>query len=177
MSAVLFREPPAAVDALIEDRRRTGIDRFDEVWEGVYVVNPPPSFRHSTIAGLILDLLRPHAEARGLVVRREVGIGRPDDHRIPDVVVAATADLDEAGHYLLTAAIAVEVLSPNERIDKQPFYLAHGVTEVIVVDPATGTVELYAVAPDSARYQPVTASDVLPVGLADVAGVLDEQQR
>ncbi|MGH9181919.1 MAG: hypothetical protein ACRDY5_09410, partial [Acidimicrobiales bacterium] len=75
MSSVLFRSAPPAVEALIADRRRTGNDRIDEVWDGVYVVNPPPSFRHSTVAGLIVDLLRPPAEARGLVVRREVGVG------------------------------------------------------------------------------------------------------
>jgi len=173
MSSVLFREPPPAVDALIEERRRTGIDRFDEVWEGVYVVNPPPSFRHSTVAGLILDLLRPHADAQGLVVRREVGIGGPDDHRIPDVVVGDTGDLDDAGHYLLTAAVVVEVLSPNERIEKRPFYLARRVNEVVLVDPAADTVEWFAVAPDGAGYEPVPASRVLGVGIADVAGLLD----
>lgn len=173
MSSVLFREPPPAVDALIEERRRTGIDRFDEVWESVYVVNPPPSFRHSTVAGLILDLLEPHADAKGLVVRREVGIGRSDDHRIPDVVVANTSDLDDAGHYLLTAAIAIEVLSPNERIDKRPFYFTHNVTEVVAVDPATASVEWHAIAPDGAGYEPITASTVLPVGTSDVASLLN----
>lgn len=121
MPSVLFRESPPTVDALIDERRRTGIDRVDEVWEGVYVVNPPPSFRHSTIAGLILDLLRPDADARDLVVRREVGIGGTDDYRIPDVVVADPADLDDAGQHLLTAAIAVEVLSPSEHLGKLPF--------------------------------------------------------
>lgn len=173
MPSVLFREPPPAVDALIEERRRTGTDRFDEIWEGTHVVNPPPSFRHSTVAGLILDLLEPGAEALRLVVRREVGIGGPNDHRIPGVVVADTSDLDEAGHYLLTAAIAVEVLSPNERIYKRPFYLAHGVREVVVVDPQTGTVEWSVIAPDGAGYERITASGVLPIGPSDVAALLD----
>ncbi len=173
MSSVLFREAPPAVGALIEERRRTGMDRFDEVWEGVYVVNPPPSFGHSTVAGLILDLFRPHAAARGLVVAREVGIGRHRDHRIPDVVVADTADLDEEEHYLLAAAIAVEVLSPNERIDKRPFYLAQRIAEVVLVDPASRTVEWFVIAPDGTSYEPITASTVLPVGPADVVALLD----
>lgn len=173
MLSVLFREAPPAVDDLIEERRRTGADRFDEIWEGVYVVNPPPSYRHSTVAGLIVDLLRPGAESRGLDVRREVGIGHHADHRIPDVVVADPADLDDARHYLLTAAIAVEVLSPNERLDKRPFYLTHGVAEVIIVDPAAGTVEWSAVAPDGAGYQPIAASTVVPLGPDDVVALLD----
>lgn len=172
MSSVLFREAPPAVEALIEERRRTGIDRFDEVWEGLYVVNPPPSFRHATVAGRILDLLRPPADDRGLVVRREVGVGRPNDHRIPDVVVARIADLDDHEHYLLTAAIVVEVLSPNERMDKRPFYLAHGVAEVVLVDPATGSITWYALAPERDSYLPVDASAVLPIGPAEVAPLL-----
>lgn len=173
MSSVLFREAPPAVNALIEERRRIGVDRFDEVWDGVYVVNPPPSFRHSTVAGLIVDLLRPHAEEQGLVVRREVGIGGADDHRIPDVVVADVADLDQRDHYLLTAAIAVEVLSPNEQIDKRPFYLAHGVGEVVIVDHISGAVDWFAAPPDSSAYERVESSAVLPVGPIDVAALLD----
>lgn len=172
MPSVLFRSSPPAVDALIEERRRTGIDRYDEVWDGVYIVNPPPSFRHSTVAGLVFDLLRPHAEARGLVVRREVGIGRHDDHRIPDVVVARMADLDEKQHYLLTAAIVVEVHSPGERIDKRPFYLSRGVAEVVLVDPASGIVEWLAMASEEAGYEPVMVSGILPVGPDAVVGLL-----
>lgn len=173
MASVLFRESPPVVDALIEERRRRGADRFDEVWEGVYVVNPPPSFRHSTVAGLIHDLVRPHADAAGLVVRREVGIGGADDHRIPDVVVAGIGDLDESEHYLLTAEIAIEVRSPNERIDKRPFYLAHDVPEVVVVDLATGTVTWWAIAGGGDGYQPVEASAILPIGPDDLTPALD----
>ncbi len=162
MSSVLFREAPPAVDALIEERRRTGVDRFDEVWEGVYVVNPPPSYRHSTIAGLVLGLLEPHAVARGLVARREVGVGRADDHRIPDIVVADVANLDDRGHHLLSAHVAVEILSPSGRVDKRPFYLEHGVAEVVLVDPSSGEVEWFAAGAGRAAYEPVQASAVLP---------------
>jgi len=173
MSSVLFRAAPPAVDAIIQERHRTGVDRFDEVWDGVYVVNPPPSFRHSTIAGLIVDLLRPPAEAIDLVVRREVGIGRHENHRIPDVVVARIADLDPQGHYLLTAAIVVEVRSPGERIDKRPFYGSCGVAEVVLVDPASGIVEWSVLTPDAAGYEPVVASAILPLGPSAVAALLD----
>lgn len=172
MSSVLFRAAPPVVDALIEERRRLGTDRFDEVWDGVYVVNPPPSFRHSTVAGLVLDLLRPQAEARGLVVRREVGVGRLDDHRIPDVVVARMADLDDKQHYLLTAAIVVEVRSPGERIDKRPFYRGCGVDEVVLVDPASGTVEWLVLSPDSGAYEAASASAILPLGPEAVRALL-----
>lgn len=171
--SVLFREAPPAVDALIEERRHTGADRFDEVWEGVYVVNPPPSFGHAILSDRIVDLLRPLAAPLGLVVTREVGIGRSDDHRIPDVVVADPAHLDQVGHYLLTAAIAVEVRSPSERVDKRPFYLANNVAEVVLVDPSAGTVDWYRMSPDGSGYQSVESSAVLPVRPSQVAALLD----
>lgn len=172
MSSVLFRSAPPAVHALIDERRLLGVDRFDEVWDGVYIVNRPPSFRHSTVAGLVVDLLRPYAEARGLVVRREVGIGRHDDHRIPDVVVARIADLDDNEHYLLTAAIVVEVISPGEGVDKRQFYRSRRVAEVVHVDPASGTVEWSALVPDGSGYELVMASAVLPVGPDSVVELL-----
>jgi hypothetical protein len=34
---------------LLEHRHRKGLDRFDEVWEGVLHMVPPPAFEHSTI--------------------------------------------------------------------------------------------------------------------------------
>lgn len=172
MASVLFRSAPPAVDALIDQRRRDGTDRFDEVWEGVYVVNPPPSFRHSTVAGLVVDLLRPLAEPRGLVVRREVGIGGHDDHRIPDVVVARVADLDDQEHYLLTATLVVEVLSPHERVDKRPFYRSRNVDEVVLVDPLSATITWFAVDPATGEYDTVAASAALPIGPHELAAVL-----
>lgn len=169
---MLFRHAPPAVDALIQERRRTGVDRLDEVWDGVYVVNPPPSFRHATVARLIAGLFDRHAEARGLVVRWEVGVGRPSDHRIPDVVVGRVSDLDGREHYLLSAEIAVEVLSPTERVDKLPFYRTHGVTEVVLVDLAAGTVKWLGLGPDGADYRAITASTVLPLGSEDILALL-----
>ena len=34
---------------LIAERRRLGHDRFDEVWEGVYVMNPLPNNEHQEL--------------------------------------------------------------------------------------------------------------------------------
>jgi hypothetical protein len=35
--------PPAEFEALIERRRRLGLDRRDEMWEGVYHLAPAPA--------------------------------------------------------------------------------------------------------------------------------------
>lgn len=173
MSAVLFRERTPAVDAIIDERRRLGIDRFDEVWEGVYVVNPAPRRSHNRVVHDIVAMLRPLAESHGFDVIGELNLGVPGDFRIPDVAVYRR-ELDDEGDdaFLDTAAIVVEVRSPGERVDKRPFYLAHGVAEVVLVDPATGTVEWLALTADGATYVAVSASAVLPVGPADVAALL-----
>lgn len=173
MSSVLFRTRTPGVDALIEQRRRTGIDRFDEVWEGVYVVNPAPNLDHALLARRIAALFAPGAEARGLDVVENANVGLPDDYRIPDVVVFDPADADEARLYLRTAPLVVEVLSPNERVDKQPFYLAHGVSEVVLVDPVAGTVVWFAATAGAAAYRAVEVSAVLPLGVADVVALLE----
>jgi Uma2 family endonuclease len=71
-----------------------------------------------------------------------VNIGRFDDYRVPDR--AYLRDLD-MGTYLPTAAIVVEIVSPgDESYQKFGFYFAHGVEEVLIVDPQRRTVEWYA---------------------------------
>ena len=43
----LVRDPqPKEFEALLERRRQLGQDRYDEVWDGVYVMNPAPSYEH-----------------------------------------------------------------------------------------------------------------------------------
>lgn len=45
----LVRDPqPKEFEALLERRRQLGQDRYDEVWDGVYVMNPP---RATSISG------------------------------------------------------------------------------------------------------------------------------
>ena len=41
---------PNLEDKLIEARKRTDADRWDEVWEGVYVVSPLPNTEHQKIS-------------------------------------------------------------------------------------------------------------------------------
>ncbi|MGH7750722.1 MAG: hypothetical protein ACREQ5_39020, partial [Candidatus Dormibacteria bacterium] len=53
-------------EALLEDRRRKGIDCFDEMWEGVLHMVPPPSEGHQQLGSGLCEVLRPLARARGL---------------------------------------------------------------------------------------------------------------
>ncbi|MGH9073268.1 MAG: Uma2 family endonuclease, partial [Acidimicrobiales bacterium] len=161
---VVLGPPPAALAELIERRRATGADRFDEVWEGVHHMAPAPRSRHAYLVGVVAVALHPYAEAAGLVGSGPFNLGEPDDYRIPDWGFHRDA-LDAV--FLPTAAGVVEILSPDdETYDKLPFYAAHGVDEVMVVDPAERRIRLLVLAGDS--YRDAEASALLGVPASDL---------
>ena len=142
-------------ERLLEDRRRRGVDRWDEMWEGVLHMVPPPSGRHQEVAADLYLVLAALAKTHGLAARFETGLFRPgvaDDYRVPDQTYTR--------HELLTdrgvdgpADLVVEIRSPNDETDqKLPWYAALGVREILVLDPTSLAVELHRgggpVAPD-----------------------------
>lgn len=165
-SAVLFRQRTAELEAWLALRRERGLDRRDEVWEGMYVVNPVPRLGHAKVASRLFQLLRPAALAAGLDIVLEVNVGEPDDFRIPDVTVLP-AGLDEDTVYVPSVVVAVEVLSPGDRWDeKLPFYLRRGVPEVVIVDQKSRTVRWLTAGPDG--WNEVERSEALGIDVAAV---------
>ena len=151
MRAVLLEVP----DSLLAERHRTGADKFDEMWEGVLHMVPPPSQEHQAVALAVLRVLLPLAESRGLVGRYETGLFRPrveGDYRVPDQVYArAVSRRGVEGD----AALVVEILSPHdETYEKLDWYASVGVGEVVVVDPDTRAVELFGAAADRMEQVP-----------------------
>ncbi|MEO8702783.1 MAG: Uma2 family endonuclease [Kofleriaceae bacterium] len=160
----VFLEAPAE---LLEERRRLGLDRRDEVWDGVVHVVPPASSGHNLLADDLLVAFRRIAGARSLVVIREVGVFEPAavpaSYRVPDLAVAATAQITDRG-IEGRAELVIEVLSPNdESREKLPFYARVGVREVWLVDPATHVVDVFA----------LVSGELVPVPA--VAGVIRAQ--
>ena len=85
MPTLVLDPAPTEIEALLERRRRLGLDHHDEVWEGTYRMTPPPSFAHQRIAEQLAALLGPLATAAGLEpLIREFGLGGPEDYRVPD---------------------------------------------------------------------------------------------
>ena len=143
-------DPPAA---LLEERRRLGADRWDEVWEGVLHMVPPPTFFHQHLATRLATALTPVAEARGWWVSHETGLFDPErgesDYRQPDVVVVDPAHVSERG-VEGRAELVVEVLSPkDESRAKLPFYARHAVQEIWLIDPKTRAIEIYTLRGDT----------------------------
>jgi Uma2 family endonuclease len=136
-------KPPAS---FMEERRRMGADRWDEMWDGVLHMVPPPSSWHQRFGTELLALLLPVAKARGLELSYETGFYRPAceerDYRVPDLVFARPEQYTKQG--VGGAELVVELLSEgDESREKLGFYAELGVSEVLLIDPDTREIELY----------------------------------
>ena len=133
MRTVVLGERPEALEEFIARRQALGQDVFDEIWDGEYHVVPGPSAEHGRVEDELSALLRPMARAAGLVRTGPFNLGTRDDYRVPD---AGFHRGSPTGVYLPTAAVVVEVVSPNdETYLKIDFYASHGVEEFVVADP------------------------------------------
>jgi len=137
----------------LEQRRQWGIDRWDEVWDGVLHVPPTPSTPHQDFEFELHSALRPIARALGLRTFQQVSVIDPGkglkNYRTPDVVIAAPDDISKRaieGH----AELVVEVLSPNDESRKKfEFYAARKIPEYWIVDPETREIEVYVLRDDT----------------------------
>jgi Uma2 family endonuclease len=137
-----------APQALLDERRAKGLDKSDEMWEGELHMVPPPSDRHQEVGSELFLVLAPIAKARGLLARYDpTGLFRPgvdDDWRVPDQTYASPDVRSERG-IEGAASLVVEILSPrDETYAKLGWYADVGVGEVLVIEPETRRVELFA---------------------------------
>jgi len=169
MRTLVLDPPPPQLQELIEQRRRTGADRHDEVWEGVYHMIPAAGFGHSLIAAQLAVLLDAPARANGLLVGVEFNLGVKDDFRVPDLGVHREPGF---GAWVPTAAIAVEVASPGDDTwEKLPFYARHKVDELLIVDPAGESVTWLGL--DSGEYRALERSGLLDLSSSTLAEQID----
>ena len=113
-TSVLFPQPSPQIDALLEHRRGLGLDRYDEMHEGTYVVSRAPHPRHGRILIRLVRILAPLVDEAGLAFSDATNVGDADDYRVPDAVVYQPA-LESASPYLASAALVIEILSPAEQ--------------------------------------------------------------
>jgi Uma2 family endonuclease len=134
-------------EAWLGERQRLGLDRFDEMWEGVLHMVPPPKGRHQYLAFELGTELRGPARRVGCHVAVQIGVfAAADDYREPDVaVVPPTSDAERGvdGPPL----VVIEVLSPfDESYTKVLWYLRRGAGSVVIIDPGTYGVEVFTAA-------------------------------
>lgn len=167
-----MRDPlPAEFEALLERRRSLGQDLLDEVWAGVYHVNPAPHSRHVAIQQQLAVLLDPLARAAGLLPRVGIfNLGEESDYRVPDGgLLRPGAD----AVYLSSAAMVIEIVSPDDKTwEKLSFYATHGVDELLIVDPQERRVHWLAL-PLDGEDQPVEHSSLVALTAAELAERID----
>lgn len=165
---------------LRRQRREAGVDRFDEVWNGVCMMTPLPNNEHQELQGGFVFAIRSALDgpARAVVL---AGANVSDrrrqwryNFRCPDVAVflpGGTA-LDLGTHWLGGPDFGVEIISPRDRARKKLAFYGHvGARELLLVDRNPWSLELYRLhegrmqlAAQATLQQPVPlVSDVLPL--------------
>jgi Uma2 family endonuclease len=178
---------PNVVEQIIRQRQESGACRWDEVWDGEYLVMPEPDDLHqkivtflSVIFGIVLDMGR-----LGDVLAGTNVTDRDDDwrqnYREPDVAVflRGASARDGGTHWVGGPDFAVEVVSPRDWTrKKREFYAKVGTRELLYVDRDPWALELYRleggelvlVGTSTPEVPEPIASAVLPLSFRLVAG-------
>jgi Uma2 family endonuclease len=143
---------PGELKRLISRRRRAGADRWDEVWDGVYVMPPLADNEHQRIgldmAISLRDILGP---GDGLQIFAGCNVSDQPrrwrrNYRCPDLAVFLPGNPaeDRGSHWFGGPDFAAEVLSRRDRSrEKLGFYAALGVRELLLVDRDPWKLEPY----------------------------------
>jgi Uma2 family endonuclease len=169
------------------EREASGLDRYDEVWEGVYMMAPLANSEHQVLQARLTTALQnavgfdgPEIVQSGANVSdREEGWHH--NYRIPDVVVASpgSAGRDCGTHWCGGPDFCVEIASPGDRSrDKLTFYAAIGVRELLLVVREPWSIELYRLADRSLELvgesdlaaPTILRSTVVPVSFKLISG-------
>jgi Uma2 family endonuclease len=161
-------------------RKRQGLDKYDEVWDGVLVVPALPNTEHQV---LVQKLSLPFCAVidwdRGGLVAPGVNVTdqRKDwtkNYRCPDVVVRLPGGraVDRGSNWLGGPDFLVEIVSPSDDpLLKFDFYAKVKAQEVMVIDRDPWALELYQLRRGKLRLAgrsdlanpAVLASGVLPL--------------
>jgi Uma2 family endonuclease len=169
------------------ERHAHGLDRFDEVWEGVYVMAPAPNDEHQEITTRLSRPFLDMVEDTGIgVVRIGINLASdPDDwehnYRVPDVAVFlnSSAAICHGTFWSGPPDFVVEIISPFDKTrEKLGFYNQLGTRELLIIDRDPWQLELYRLQGDKLeRVAKVSPGDltkiesaVLPLSFQLVAG-------
>jgi len=170
-------------DNLLQERRRTGADRWDEIWNGVLHMPPAPNREHQRLEFQLESWLYNHwAQPQGNEVYHQINLashgGWPNrDYRVPDLVLLTPdrSHIDHNEYFEGAPLVVIELRSPDdESYEKLKFYARLGVPEVWIIDRDTRAPELYALAgsdyteqtPDAAGLLRSAATGITLQGLA-----------
>lgn len=165
MTTVVLGPRPPELEAVIERRRRLGLDRFDEMWEGSYHMVPGPGPDHAMMQAVVMAALNPHLRSAGLIPMGQFNLGEADDYRVPDggALRARWAE----SKFVPTAALVVEIVSPDDETwAKLDFYAVREVDELVIGDPAARSISWLI--RQGSRWEPSDRSGLLGVDVVDL---------
>ena len=143
---------PELKERLITQRQSDGTDKYDEVWEGMYVMAPLANNEHQDLVNELCTVLTIAVKWAGLgKVYPGVNVSdRKEDwqenFRCPDVAVFLndTGAEDRGTHWYGGPDVAIEIVSPHDRArQKIPFYAKIGVLELLLIERDPLSIVLY----------------------------------
>jgi Uma2 family endonuclease len=172
MRAVIPDVPPG----LVAWRKRTGADKWDEMWEGVLHMAPMPNREHQDLEWATETYLRLHwAPSLGGRVYHNINVAAPgawpNDYRIPDLVLLTPQrfGIDHNEYFDGAPDIVVEIRSPgDESVEKLEFYARIGVPEVWIIDRDTRVPEIHTLNAGKYVQQAADADGWLRSGVAGI---------
>ena len=136
---------------LISERQRIGADKYDEVWEDVYMMAPAPNIEHQQIVmrlTIALDQIINETQMGEVFPGVHVS-DREDDwktnYRVPDVAVFLNGGqaINRETHWYGGPDLTIEVISPDDQArEKISFYSAIGVRELLLISRDPWQLEL-----------------------------------
>ena len=143
---------PTVEKRLRDERKASGADRYDEVWEGIYMMTPMPNVEHQQLVmqlGTVLQEVVGWSDVGTVlpgVNLSDRGDDWQHDYRVPDLAVFLRDNPGEnlGTHWRGPADFLVEITSPDDRTrEKLPFYARLRVVELLIVERQPWRLELY----------------------------------
>jgi Uma2 family endonuclease len=143
---------PRLTEQLIAQRRACGGDRYDEVWEGEYVMSPLANNEHqilaTRLAAIFFALLGESDDVLSMAGANVSDREHDWTHnfRCPDVVVVLPGSRaqNRDTHWFGGPDFLVEIASEGDAShEKFDFYSSVGVRELLIVDRDPWALELY----------------------------------
>jgi Uma2 family endonuclease len=178
---------PRDAEELLRTRHASGLDQYDEVWDGVYVMAPLANDEHqdfaTQLAGILLAVIGWLELGK---VRAGVNVSDRvenwiENFRVPDVALFLKdgAAQNHGTHWFGGPDWGCEIVSPGDRSrQKLDFYAKIGTRELLIVDRDPWSLELYAlkrkklrlVGRSTPKNAKALVSTVLPLSFRLVSG-------
>jgi Uma2 family endonuclease len=145
-------DDPKLVAKLLKKRRLSGGDRYDEVWDGIYIMSPLANDEHQMLVTDISAVFATVIKFNSLgQVRAGVNVsdrakGWRDNYRCPDVAVKLNGGIAKIlkNHWFGGPDFCIEIVSEGDRSRKKiDFYSAIGTRELLIIDRDPWSLELH----------------------------------